>query len=38
MCRLPCASSEEETAVQGMNDRAIGIGRCYGVEMNVGKN
>jgi len=29
--------AKEETAVQGMNDRLIEIGRCYGVEKNVEK-
>jgi len=27
----------EETVLQGMIDRLIEIGRCYGVEMNVEK-
>jgi hypothetical protein len=29
--------AKEETAVQGMNDRLIEIGRWYGVEKNVEK-
>jgi hypothetical protein len=29
--------AKEETVLQGMNDRLIEIGRCYGVEMNVEK-
>jgi len=28
---------KEEMAVQGMNDRLIEIGRCYGAETNVEK-
>jgi hypothetical protein len=30
--------AKEETAVQGMNDRLLEIGRCYVVERNVEKN
>ena len=29
--------AKEETALQGMIDRSFGIGRCYGMEMNVEK-
>ena len=29
--------AKEETALQGMIDRLFGIGRCYGMEMNVEK-
>jgi hypothetical protein len=27
--------TEEETVLQGMIDKLIGTGRCYGMEMNV---
>jgi len=27
--------AKEETALQGIIDRLFGIGRCYGMEMNV---
>jgi hypothetical protein len=30
--------AKEETVLQGMTDRLIEIGRCYGMEMNVEKN
>ena len=29
--------AKEETVLQGMIDKIIEIGRCYGMEMNVGK-
>jgi hypothetical protein len=29
--------AREETVLQGVVDRLIEIGRCYGMEMNVGK-
>jgi hypothetical protein len=29
--------AREENVLQGMIDRLIEIGRCYGMEMNVGK-
>ena len=29
--------AKDETVLQGMTDRLIDIGRCYGMEMNVGK-
>jgi predicted nucleotidyltransferase len=29
--------AKEETVLQGMTDRLIDIGRCYGMEMNVVK-
>jgi hypothetical protein len=29
--------AREEKVLQGMIDRLIEIGRCYGMEMNVGK-
>jgi hypothetical protein len=29
--------AKEETVLQGMIDELIEIGRCYGMEMNVGK-
>jgi hypothetical protein len=29
--------AKEETVLQGMTDRLFGIGRCYGMEMNVEK-
>jgi hypothetical protein len=29
--------AKEETVLQNMTDRLIGIGRCYGMEMNVEK-
>ena len=29
--------AKEETVLQGMIDKLIEIGRCYGMEMNVGK-
>jgi hypothetical protein len=29
--------AREETVLQGMVDRLIEIGRCYGIEMNVEK-
>jgi hypothetical protein len=29
---------KEETVLQGMIDKLIEIGRCYGMEMNVEKN
>jgi len=28
---------KEDIVLQGMIDRPIGTGRCYGMEMNVGK-
>jgi len=30
--------AKEETVLQGMIDKLTEIGRCYGMEMNVGKN
>jgi hypothetical protein len=30
--------AEKETVLQGMIDRLTEIGRCYGMEMNVGKD
>jgi hypothetical protein len=30
--------AKEETVLQGMIDRLIEIGRCYGMDMNVEKN
>jgi hypothetical protein len=30
--------AKEETVLQGMIDKLIEIGRCYGMEMNVEKN
>jgi hypothetical protein len=29
---------EEEAVLQGMNERLIATGRCYGMEMNVEKS
>jgi hypothetical protein len=29
--------AKEQMALQGMNDKLNEIGRCYGMEMNVGK-
>jgi hypothetical protein len=29
--------TEEETALQGVINRLINIGRCYGIDMNVEK-
>ena len=29
--------AKEETVLQGMTDKLTEIGRCYGMEMNVGK-
>ena len=29
--------AKEETVIQGMIDKLTEIGRCYGMEMNVGK-
>jgi hypothetical protein len=30
--------AREETVLQGMTDKLTDIGRCYGMEMNVGKS
>jgi len=30
--------AKEETVLQGMNDKLIEIGSCYGMEINVEKN
>jgi hypothetical protein len=37
ICRRTCANGKVRSGAKGMSERLIGIVRCYGMEMSVGK-